>query len=287
MKVYDVIDMTQKFGRHMDYEAVDFQFLSTTFRKMAFLQCDRFVELHNDSGIYHRFRTPNLCHVMVYKPEYARLVMAGTGSNIHRVDLETGAFLKPLESTCDQIAALKLSERHPGIIFAGGSQGVVEIWDSRMSISKPTSTLPISKAEDMVDHELGNDITCMDIDSRGICLVAGDSQGVCRVLDIRSPNILAEKDHECDEAIVDILFGHRTSPSAWNQHQTIVSADKRFVKAWTTEKASDKTETIASFQAESLINSLCIYPGSGIIFVAQDACQIGVHFLPALGLAPS
>jgi ribosome biogenesis protein ENP2 len=34
------------------------------------------------------------------------------------------------------------------------------------------------------------------------------------------------------------------------------------------------------------INDVCVWPGSGLLLLATDACRLGSYFIPSLGPAP-
>ena len=58
VRCYDVSQMSMKFERCFDSEVVKMKILSEDYSKMAFLQCDRFVEFHAQHGKYYKIRIP-------------------------------------------------------------------------------------------------------------------------------------------------------------------------------------------------------------------------------------
>ena len=55
VKCFDVNQLGLKFERCFDSEPVAFSILSEDYSKVAFLQCDRYVELHAQFGRYYRY----------------------------------------------------------------------------------------------------------------------------------------------------------------------------------------------------------------------------------------
>ena len=55
VKCFDVNQLGLKFERCFDSEPVAFTILSEDYSKVAFLQCDRYVELHAQFGRYYRY----------------------------------------------------------------------------------------------------------------------------------------------------------------------------------------------------------------------------------------
>ncbi len=60
MRCYDLSQLSMRFDRHMDSEAVQFQLLSDDWTKIAFLQADRHVALHAQGGIHYKTRVPKV-----------------------------------------------------------------------------------------------------------------------------------------------------------------------------------------------------------------------------------
>lgn len=109
VKCFDVNQLGLKFERCFDSEPVAFTILSEDYSKVAFLQCDRYVELHAQFGRYYRLRVPKFGRDLVYHPSNCDLYVVGDGCDIHRLNLEQGRFLNPLTTQALGRVSKKLS----------------------------------------------------------------------------------------------------------------------------------------------------------------------------------
>lgn len=67
--VFDVADLSMKFERHLDCEAVDFMPLADGFEKLAFLLADRTLAFHASYGYHHAVRIPRFGRSLAYQRE--------------------------------------------------------------------------------------------------------------------------------------------------------------------------------------------------------------------------
>lgn len=298
LRVFDTSQLSVKFSRGFDCEIVDFRFLSDDYRKLVLLHADRTIEFHAQGGRHHKLRIPFVGRHLSYVSQTAELLAVGSSPDILRIDLEAGIFEEPIPTGCETINACVTSPTLP-VVFVGGAMGRVEAYDTRSW--RPASTLTIPGA--------GSDlaVSALDVSSNGLNLCVGTSDGVCRVYDIRSSHPLAERDHRNGLPIVDLKFASKskTLNLPGRADLTVVSADTKTVKIWDVESHSREnrqasTRLVASIDAKlsddeaksekeqppGAINSIALYPESGLIFVAQDNPRIGVYFVTALGLAP-
>ena len=118
VKVYEVGELSMKFERHMDCEVVQFDILSDDYSKMVFLQADRTVELHAKFGTYYKTRIPKTGRDMVYDPVSCDLIIGGSSSDVYRLNLEQGRFLKPYSVLSEAVNCLDRSAMH-GLIAMG------------------------------------------------------------------------------------------------------------------------------------------------------------------------
>ena len=62
----------------------------------------------------------------------------------------------------------------------------------------------------------------------------------------------------------------------------VVSADSKLVKVW----GSDDGQVLTNIEPPADINDVCVWPGSGLLFMAAETQKIQTFYVPALGLAP-
>ena len=130
VKVYELSELSMKFERHMDCEVVQFDVISDDYSKMVFLQADRTIELHAKFGTYYKTRIPRVGRDMVYDPVSCDLVIGGSSSEVYRLNLEQGRYLKPYTVLSEAVNCLDRSTVH-GLLAMGTEAGSVECWDAR------------------------------------------------------------------------------------------------------------------------------------------------------------
>ena len=130
VKVYELSELSMKFERHMDCEVVQFDVISDDYSKMVFLQADRTIELHAKFGTYYKTRIPRVGRDMVYDPVSCDLVIGGSSSEVYRLNLEQGRYLKPYTVLSEAVNCLDRSPVH-GLLAMGTEAGSVECWDAR------------------------------------------------------------------------------------------------------------------------------------------------------------
>ena len=89
------------------------QILTEDFSKLAFLCADRTVKLHARFGYYYETRIPICGRVVTYVPFLAHLMIAGSSTEVHRLDLSEGRFLQPLVTQLTSINACGATEAPP------------------------------------------------------------------------------------------------------------------------------------------------------------------------------
>ena len=58
IRCYDVSNLSMKFERCLDAEAVKFHVLSEDYSKFVVMQNDRYIEFHSQQGKWYRTRIP-------------------------------------------------------------------------------------------------------------------------------------------------------------------------------------------------------------------------------------
>ncbi|XP_024523152.1 nucleolar protein 10 [Selaginella moellendorffii] len=272
VRVYELREMSLKFDRHFTSEIVDFQVLGDDFSKLAFLCTDRSICLHAKFGRYYSTRIPRMGRDLAYDKWSCDLLVAASSPEIYCLNLEQGRFLAPLSSRSPGVNAIGRSPAH-GLIACGGEDGALECFDLRQRAA--VARIDAVKPTGNVDQE----VTALRFDdTEGLFLAAGTSAGQVLVYDIRSSAPIAIKDHMYDAPIVDIKWhGDLSSP------RKLVTSDTKVIRIWEPETGKSITNIEPP---NGHINDVCVFPNSGLIFVAVDNTQIPAYFIPALGPAP-
>jgi len=300
-KVWDVINLTVKFERGLDFTPVDFIFLEDSWEKVAIIGEGRQLELHNAKSVFYKTRTPKSSRCLAYDAETATLFIGGSSNEIWRLNLEAGQWLPPLvSSNISAISCLVVSPVVP-ILFAAGEGEVVEAWNIRATYDEdgneehPSAPLAILNAwRESDDASNGIEITSCCISSNGIELVLGYSNGIVRVFNVTSKekydleydlrNGLAvktvnmiERSHDADMDRMHHSLNHRDS---------IIATDEKSMKI--IRKSDNKNgKLLACIDSDPVINHSSLFPNSGMILAATDNARIDMYYTPVLGSAPS
>ncbi len=297
IKCFDVSQLGLKFERCFDAEAVAFEVLSDDYSKIAFLHCDRYLELHAQFGKYYRLRVPKFGRDLAYNNANCDLYVVGAGSDVHRLNLEQGRFLNPLTTQSLGLNVCKVNPDHQ-LLAVGSTEGHVETWDprSRQKAASLDCAFTLIQGKSVLIENLNFDwnelrwlilgdhledakdqvpqVTSLSFRD-GLNLAVGTSTGHILLYDIRSSRPLLVKDHLYGIAIKKVLF-HSTLDQ-------VISLDSKTVKVW--DRTSGKAYTTIESESSDL-NDICAYPGSGLIFLANEAPKMQVHYIPSLGPAP-
>ena len=273
VKCFDVNQLGLKFERCFDSETVAFTVLSDDYSKLAFLHCDRYVELHAQFGRYYRLRVPKFGRDLAYHPSSCDLFVVGAGSDIHRLNLEQGRFLNPLTTQALGVNVCKVNQDHH-LFTCGTTEGQVEAWDPRTR--QRTGVLDCALALLQGDHLEENQlpqITSLAFRD-ALNMAVGTSTGHILLYDIRSSRPLLVKDHLYGTPIKSLMF-HSTLDQ-------VISLDSKAVKIW--DRLTGQPYT--SIESEAELNEVVAYEGSGLIFMSNEQPKMQVHYIPTLGPAP-
>ena len=124
---------------------MQFQLLSSDWKKCVFLLADRSVEIHSQFGKHHITRIPTHGRTLGYQRETCELLLGGSGSDVYRLSLERGSFLAPFKTGASGVNALAVHPGH-GMLAIGTSDGTVQCWDPRMRVPLGV-TSPFDEAE--------------------------------------------------------------------------------------------------------------------------------------------
>ena len=276
-KCFDLANVSCKFTRHLDSEVVEFQMLGEDYGKIAFLCADRAIRFHAKFGTYYDVRTPRQGRDMTMSKRTADLIVCGSSKDVHRLNLEKGRFLAPLEAKCEELNCCGISPSH-GLLAIGGNDGSVECFDLRQKRSAGR-VHAVGNDDDMdPDEKIG--VTSLRFDNSGLHLACGSSDGIVRLFDLRSSRVRASKDHMYGFPIVDIKF-HEAADGT----KRIISTDEKIIKVWD-QNSGDNYVAIEPRGEDNGINDIVNWENSGLIFTISEDPKIGCYFVPALGPAP-
>mmetsp|Transcript_208 Transcript_208/g.456 ORF Transcript_208/g.456 Transcript_208/m.456 type:complete len:778 (-) Transcript_208:1787-4120(-) len=250
IRCYDVHDLTMKFERYVDSHIVDIVMLGEDYGKMAILQDDRTISFHAHYGNHEKIRIPKFGRGMAYESTTCELLIAGSGSEIYRLNLEEGRFSEPWsieessskssQPTCSCIA---VSPAQP-LATVGCDDGVVRFFDNRSPDTlKPFLKLDVqavTKGMGFFDnndysssayYQNPFDITSIAHDTSGLYMAAGTAGGLVALYDVRSSKPLHVKEHKHGLPIHTVKF-HPGSGC-------VLSSDEKLIKIWKYKSTGD------------------------------------------------
>ncbi|XP_057667516.1 nucleolar protein 10 [Diorhabda carinulata] len=272
IKCFDVNNLSLKFERCFDSEAVTFQILSDDYSKLVFLQCDRYIEFHAAFGRYYRLRIPKFGRDMQYDYPSCDLFVVGASSDIYRLNLERGQFMTPYTSTASSINKCCINPYHQ-LLICGTQEGKVEAWDQRSKSIVGTLDCAFTCFNENKDMESFPSITALKFNG-ALHLGVGTASGQVLLYDLRSNKPFYIKDHMNDLPIKDVEFHY--------QQDLVFSLDCSVLKIW--EKNNGQLYT--SIDASTEFNNLCTVPNTGLLFLANENPKIQTYYIPSMGPAP-
>ncbi|CAK9783903.1 WD40 repeat-like protein [Cutaneotrichosporon oleaginosum] len=297
IKVWDLEQLTEKFERVTDAENVDFVMLSDDWTKSLHLQRDRSLQLHTQGGLHHTIRLPIYGRALGYHSPSADALVACTGTEVFRFNLEEGRYMTPLNvgqwtgaQDVEGVNCLDVNPRHGLWSFGLDGAGTVEFWDPRARSALTRLTLPASSLLPAQDYEVDalfgrtQKLSISSLKSHpfdGLSLAVGTSSGHTLLYDLRSPKPFAVKDQGYGEPVrvVDWLRGGGSQEDSGR----VVSADSKVIKVW--DKKSPDVNHL-SLHPPNPLNDLHAVPDSGLLLVACDASPLSTYYVPDFGPAP-
>uniref|UniRef100_V9KAD6 Nucleolar protein 10-like protein n=1 Tax=Callorhinchus milii TaxID=7868 RepID=V9KAD6_CALMI len=272
IRCFDTYQLSMKFERCLDSEVVNFEILSDDYSKIVFLQCDRYVEFHSQHGRYYRTRIPKFGRDFSYHYPSCDLFFVGASSQVYRLNLEQGRFLNSLQTDASENNVCDINRAH--YLFATGTaEGKVECWDPRTR--NRVGMLDCALNSVTSDTEVDGLPSISALKFKGaLHMAVGTTTGQVLLYDLRSSRPLIVKDHHYGLPIKSIEFQE--------QMDLVISADSRIVKMWN----KDTGKVFTSIEPEDEINNLCLYPDSGMFFLANESPKMTTFYIPALGPAP-
>ncbi|CAL5983020.1 WD40_domain-containing protein [Hexamita inflata] len=92
IRLFDLDNSTMKFQRNQNCETVAMEFLGADWRKFALVLDDKSVEIHSQKGKMFGARVPKPARSIAFDVHEATLNIAGSSSDIYRLDLFKGCF---------------------------------------------------------------------------------------------------------------------------------------------------------------------------------------------------
>ncbi|KAI9481067.1 MAG: WD40-repeat-containing domain protein [Benjaminiella poitrasii] len=282
MRVFEYADMSMKFERHTDSETVNFEILSDDWTKQALLQNDRSVELHAQGGIHYRTRIPKFGRDLAYHFPSCDLLLAASGSEIYRLNLEQGRFLNSIQTDAeDGVNCVEINPAHQ-LFGMGTTKGTVELWDPRSkSRVGVLSNLEVPAAYGR-DDSTPLEVSALSFRPDGLTMGVGTNTGHTLLYDLRSSVPTIVKDHQYGFPIKSIHFHQGNANDSESGGDKVIVSDCKIVKIW--DRNSGKHFT--SIEPETDINDITVVEDSGLIFTANEGIQMGAYFVPQLGPAP-
>jgi ribosome biogenesis protein ENP2 len=318
IRCYDVHELTMKFERYLDADVIDIQLLSEDYGKLAVLLDNRTVAFHAHYGKHEAIRIPKFGRAMSYEPTTCELLLAASGPQVYRLNLDEGRFSEPwtMEPSEASAACIAVCPSQP-LASVGCDDGIVRFWDNRSpdSLLKPFMKLDVQSAtsgygffDEVNSHTNPHEITSMAFDPSGLYMAAGTAGGLVALYDIRSSKPLHIKEHKHGSKIHTVRF-HSGSGC-------VVSSDDKLIKLWkykatgdlgNTTGASDRFDgggsskdgdstgaVLANVEGTSKFSNFLIAGdekdptgnSSGLMICATDQPKLECYYVPKVGLAP-
>nr|XP_023019501.1 nucleolar protein 10 [Leptinotarsa decemlineata] len=272
VKCFDVNNLSLKFERCFDSEAVTFEVLSDDYSKLVFLQNDRYIEFHASFGRLERLRIPKYGRDFQCHYPSCDLFIVGVSPDIYRLNLERGQFMTPYTSGAFAINKCTINPVHH-LLICGTEEGRVEAWDPR----SPSMVASLDCAFACVNESKGLErfpsISALKFNG-ALQMGVGTESGHILLYDIRSNKPFCVKDHMYGLPIKDIEFHY--------QQDLVFSMDSSVLKIW--DKNNGKAYT--SIESSADFNNLCTVPNTGLLFIANEGAKIQTYYIPSMGPAP-
>ncbi|CAK3954554.1 WD repeat [Lecanosticta acicola] len=292
--------LSLSFARHTNSLNQKFVILSSDYTKSLHLQTDRFLEFHTAGGLHYTTRIPRYGRDLKYNRRTAEALVPAVGVNgdgngeVFRLNLELGRFMKGYEVdvggddldsfgggalqggiNAGSVNCVAIAEESHGLLAFGTSLGTVEFWDSRSRNRASILGPPATSAGLGLDGR--PEVTALSFHSSGLNLATGNSRGIVRTYDLRSPVPLLEKHQGYDYPIQDLFY--LDSPHASTK---LLSSDRKGIKIWDNESGNYWT----GIEPAVDLNNVEWVKDSGMLLTANEGRQQHSFFIPQLGPAP-
>ncbi|RKP33196.1 WD40-repeat-containing domain protein [Dimargaris cristalligena] len=280
MRVFEFAEMSMKFERHTNSENVNFTLLSDDWTKSVHLMSDRYLEFHSHGEMHYRTRIPAFGRDLAYHRPTCDLLVTGAQSEVYRLNLEEGRFMKPFEtSSAAGVNVVDINPAHQLFGF-GTESGTVEFWDPRAK--RCIGTVVPSASQAIVDPSVKDyGVTALKFHDDGLSCAVGTSAGQVMLYDLRNASPYLSKDHRYSLPIKSLAWHTSAMDTADRQHR-VISTDSKVIRIW--DKFTGKQMT--SIEASRPLNDVCVLGNSGMMFAANEGADIYGFYIPALGPAP-
>lgn len=218
VKCYEFCHLSIKFERCFDSEVTAFEILGDDYTKLAFLQWDRYIEIHSGSGRHYRLRIPRFGRDIKFDRSNCDLIVVGTGNEIYRLNLERGQFLQSYEAEGTCLNACEINQEH-GLLVTGSQEGIIETWDPRSR----TKLASLDVASALNHSKVFPSISSIKFKD-GLQMAVGTATGHVLLYDIRSKSPKLVKDHLNQLPVTKLAFNP-------NNH-AVYSLDSAMLKIW-------------------------------------------------------
>ncbi|SBS80574.1 nucleolar protein 10, putative (NOL10) [Plasmodium ovale curtisi] len=193
--LYDTKEMSIKHRRHFDEEVVNFEFLTSNYEKLVFLCKNRYLEFHNAAGKFHKIRIPKEGRSLMYNKNNASVYICASYEDIYVLNLQKGCYDNSICTKNEENNFISKNGHLP-IFATGGSNGILEIWDERVT-NKSVAFLNVHNSEEL---------TSTAFSDNGLKIAVGTCSGIVKLFDIRHNKPLFLCDHCNDLPIKKIQF---------------------------------------------------------------------------------
>ncbi|KAI8955456.1 WD40-repeat-containing domain protein [Xylaria longipes] len=279
--------LSLSYARHTTSLNIKFALLSTDASKSLHLQSDRRVEFHTPAGLHETIKLPRYGRDLCYDRLATEALIGSVGlapeghGEVFRFNLEAGRFMQSYKVDvggdsgsevglqgsiwAPAVNSIANAENTHNLLAFGTSVGSVEFWDPR------------SRSRIAVLGGQEGEITALDFNDSGISIATGNSSGVVKLFDMRSPKPLWQKDHGSGFPIKNLI--HMTTSSS---ERKILSSDKQLIKI--NEASTGQTWT--SIEPIVDLNYTTWVKGTGMILTANEGQAMHAFLIPQLGNAP-
>jgi ribosome biogenesis protein ENP2 len=200
LRMFSCSQLGMKFERTMDSQVVAFDFLTDDFSKLVILRNDRTIDFHAPYGSHFRTRIPKFGRDLAYMPSSCDLMIAASGHEVYRVNLQSATQLAPIETSRPGTNKIRINPVHQ-LIGLAGDDGILECWDprdrTRAAELDVIKSLASSSTQGRLATKLANagglSITALEYAPDGSTFALGLSSGHVLIHDLRRPAPLLVK----------------------------------------------------------------------------------------------
>jgi len=302
IRIFELAEMGMKCERYVDSDIVKLEILSDDYSKLILLQSDRTLEVHAKYGRHFRTRIPKFGRDLMYQRHSCEVMVAASGSDVYRLNLELGQYLAPLEGTTS--SSFNCLDQSPllHLVGCGGNNGVVELFDTRTKKA-------IYQLQQHPESNDEDEITALRFDSDGLTMTCGDEKGCVNMYDLRKREPVVTRQHPYEIPIKAIRYHHG------KEGRKLITADAKTIRIWNindhrqdsssssssssssrrTKRHGDVSTTMfTTIEMPAAMEDLCMCPrikgertnDSGLIMAAGEQSKIMTFYVPELGPAP-